>query len=282
MSAHERVRSDIPRPTSGSRLHLYVARGCPFCHRVLAALALTGLGEKVTYTWVRNVKGPSGWEIAPGDDPLFGETLMRGVYDRLEPHENLAPAVPLLVDLSARSLLSTSSATILRFITRGMNGVYPVDRELAPAPLVEEIDRMNAWLHENVNRAVYDVGFATKQADYEDKVMRLFQSLDTLEARLASQRFLVGDSLTESDLYLLATLVRFDSVYHSLFKCSYRRIADYPAMLDYMVRLNAIDRIAGTWDHALIKEHYFLSILHAGGEVRELNPSRIIPVDPHP
>lgn len=272
----------IPKLERDSRPHLYVAAGCPFCHRVLAALALTGLTGKVGFTWVNNVIGPDGWEIPAGEEPLYGETLMRGLYERLEPGVEQAAAVPLLVDRSGISLLSSSSSAITRFFSRGMNGAWAVDRELCPAGLVEEVDSLNAWLHEHVNRAVYDVGLAADQADYENKVTRLFESLDTLESRLVGQPYLAGSALTESDLYLFATLVRFDSVYHSLFKCSYRRIADYPAISAYLESLNAIDRLAGSYDRARIKEHYFLSVMRVRGEVRELNPSRIIPVDPAP
>ncbi len=153
-------------------------------------------------------------------------------------------------------------------------------RELIPADLVEQIDAMNAWLHDHVNRAVYMVGFATDQADYEEKVGNLFSSLDELESRLAAQPYLMGNTLTESDLYLLATLERFDSVYYLLFKCSYRRIADYPVLSNYRERLRAIDGVAETYNHVCTKEHYFCSVMHVGGEVRDLNPSRLVPVDP--
>ena len=159
-----------------------------------------------------------------------------------------------------------------------MNGAYAVKRDLCPVDLIEAIDSMNAWLHANVNRAVYQVGFANEQADYEAKVMKLFQSMDELEARLSASPYVLGNKLTESDLYLLPTLVRFDSVYYPLFRCSIRRIADYAALTEYLARLHSINRIADTYDHALIREHYFCSIMHVNGETRDLNPSRIIPM----
>ncbi len=273
------AHTDIPRPTDDSRLHLYLAWGCPFCHRVLAALALTGLTERVTITWMRNIKGPGGWEISPGDDPLFAETSLRRVYERLEPDTEYRPSVPLLVDLSSNKKLSTSSSQITRFFVRGMNGAYPVDRDLAPAQTVEQIDTMNAWLHDNINRAVYTVGFASEQRDYELKVAKLFRSLDELDSRLTNQPYLLGNTITESDLYLLATLVRFDTIYYPLFRCTYRRIADYPALSDYLRRLEETDGIAATFNHALNKQHYFCSVMHVGGEALDFNPSRIVPVD---
>jgi putative glutathione S-transferase len=246
---------------------------------VLAALALTGLTEHVTITWVRNIKGPAGWEISPGDDPLFAETSMKRVYERLEPGANHRPSVPLLVDLSPHTLLSTSSPQMTRFFVRGMNGAYSVDRDLAPDDLVEQIDDLNAWLHDNVNRAVYAVGFASEQRDYEKKVTKLFQSLDELESRLTEQPFLLGNAVTESDLYMLATLVRFDTIYYPLFRCTYRRIADYPALSRYLRRLEKLEGISATFDHALNKQHYFCSVMHVGDEVLDFNPSRLVPVD---
>lgn len=271
----------IPRPSVETQLHLYLAWGCPFCHRVLAALELSGLSEYVSTTWLRNIKGTTGWEIDPEDDPLFGELSLNGVYQQLEPDMQHIPSVPLLVDLSSKTLLSTSSSQMTRFFSQGMNGAYEVKYDLCPRDLTEEIDSMNAWLLTRINRAVYQVGFATDQADYEAKVKKLFQSLDTLEARLSESSYLLGNKPTESDLYLLSTLVRFDSVYYPLFRCSVRRITDYVALPDYLARLQSFNGIAGTYDHELIREHYFCSTMHVNGEVRDLNPSRLIPMDQH-
>lgn len=272
-------QTGIPKPTADSQLHLYLAWGCPFCHRVLAALELTGMKRHVGITWVSNIKGESGWEISPGDDPLYNELNIKAVYQRLEPDVDHVPAVPMLVDIASRTLLSTSSPQMTRFFTQGMHRAYPVERDLCPSDLLEQIDNMNSWLHVNINRAVYQVGFATQQSDYEEKVTKLFHSLGELEARLAMRPYLLGNRLTESDLFLLATLVRFDSVYYPLFRCSVRRIADYTALSDYLVRLQSVDQIAETFDHELIREHYFCSTMHVNGEVRNLNPSRLIPMD---
>lgn len=260
------------------KLHLYLAWACPFCHRVLAALLLAGFSQQVSITWMRTIKTVAGWEIATGDDPLFGETSLDRIYEKLAAHNSLAASVPLLVDLNSGQMLSTSSAEITRFFSTGMNGAYPVKQQLAPSKLVADINHMNQWLHENINRAVYRVGFATEQSDYEIKVNKLFYALDSLEQRLGQQPFLLGEMLTESDLYLLATLVRFDSVYYPLFRCSYRYIADYPLLSEYLSRLCAIEGIADTFNITLNKQHYYCSTMHVDGEIRDLNPSRIIPV----
>lgn len=266
-------------PGKKSKLHLYLAWACPFCHRVLAALVLTGFSDQVSITWMRNIKKATGWEVATGDDPLCGETTLKRVYEKLDPSNSQAPSVPLLVDLNSERLLSTSSAEITRFFSTGMNGAYKVKQQLAPSLLIEDINNMNQWLHKNINRAVYRVGFATKQSDYEIQVRELFNAIDKLEQRLEQQPFLLGDRLTECDLYLLATLIRFDTVYYPLFRCSYRYIADYPTLRDYLNRLCAIEGIADTYDITLNKQHYYCSVMHVDGEIRELNPSRIIPAD---
>lgn len=265
------------------KLHLYLAWACPFCHRVLAALVFAGFSEQISVTWMRNIKKATGWEISAGDDPLFGETMLKRVYEKLDPcNDSQASSVPLLVDLNSKKLLSANSAEITRFFTTGMNAIVPVKQDLAPSLLIRDINYMNRWLHKNINRAVYRavyrVGFATKQSDYEANAKELFQSLDKLEARLSQQTFLLGDTLTESDLYLLATLVRFDSVYYPLFKCSYRYIADYPALSEYLSRLCAMEGIADTYNIALNRQHYYCSVMHVDSEIRNLNPSHIIPV----
>lgn len=280
MSTVAEVAHQIPTPGKQSKLHLYLAWGCPYCHRVLAAMVLAGISDQVGITWMRNTKGADGWQIASGDDPLSGETSLACVYQLLDPDKRHARSVPLLIDLSDRKLLSTSSSQITRFFSKGMNGACRVERELAPVHLVDQIDKMNLWLHEHINQAVYQVGFATQQRDYEVKVVKLFQSIDELEQRLTHQAFLLGDTLTESDLYLLATLVRFDSVYFLLFKCSLRLIADYKALRAYLARLQSIEGVSNTYNSQLIKEHYFCSVMHVNGEVRDLNPARIIPVTP--
>jgi putative glutathione S-transferase len=260
------------------KLQLYLAWACPFCHRVLATLLLAGFIEQVGITWMRNIKKAAGWEIATADEPLFGETSLKRIYEKLDPDTNQPATVPLLVDLHSKTLLSANSAEITRFFSTGMNGAYPVKQQLAPPFLVDNINCMNQWLHENINRAVYRVGFATEQSDYEIKVNKLFKAIDKLEQSLWQQPFLLAGGLTESDLYLLATLVRFDSVYYPLFKCSYRYIADYPRLSEYLSRLCAIEGIAATYNTRLNKQHYYCSVMHVDGEIRDLNPSRIIPV----
>ena len=264
-----------------SQLHLYLAWGCPFCHRIVAALSMTELEDNMSITWMENIKGGAGWSINAADEPLFNAESLKAVYQQLAPTKEYRHSVPLLVDKKNNSLLSTSSAEIVRYIATGFDNTFKVAYDLLPNGFSKGIDDMNQWLHDNINRAVYLVGFATHQPDYEDKLNNLFNALDTLEVMLRQQCFLLGDQLTESDLYLLATLERFDNVYFGLFKCSLKRIADYPALSRYHDQVRSLGALASTYQGELTKEHYFLSSMHVQGEVRDLNPSKIIPLNYH-
>ena len=263
--------------SENAKLHLYLAWGCPFCHRILAALVVTGLLDKVTITWTKNIKGPKGWEIEPSQDPLFSAQTLKAVYQRLQPASETRYSVPLMVDLQNKSFVSNDSPEIVRFISTGFEGLHRVERIIAPMSLREQIDAKNQWLHDEVNRAVYLVGFATDPSDYETKRARLFKSLQRLNKHLQDHDFLIGDRLTESDLFLFATLERFDAIYYWLFKCNLNRLEDYTYLSDYLKRLREIDGLVDTYNAELTVEHYYLSTMHVRGEVRELNPSKTIP-----
>jgi putative glutathione S-transferase len=264
------------------QLHLYLAWGCPFCHRILASLAITKLDDKISITWMENIKGEAGWKMYFTEDPLFNSDSLKAVYQQLEPTVEHRYSVPLLVDKKNNLLLSTSSPEIVRYVAKGFDDAFSVAYDLIPNKLIKDIDEMNQWLHDKINRAVYLVGFATQQSDYEYKLNELFKALDELEERLKKQLFLFGNQLTESDLYLLATLERFDNIYFCLFKCSLKRIADYPALFRYHNQLRGMESLASTFQPVLTKEHYFMSTMHVLGEARELNPSKIIPIDYYP
>lgn len=264
------------------QLHLYLAWGCPFCHRILASLAITKLYDNISITWMENIKGEAGWKMCFIEDPLFNSDSLKAVYQQLEPTVEHRYSVPLLVDKKNKLLLSTSSAEIVRYVAKGFDDAFSVAYDLIPNKLIKDIDEMNQWLHDKINRAVYLVGFATQQSDYEYKLNELFKALDELEERLKKQLFLFSDQLTESDLYLLATLERFDNIYFCLFKCSLKRIADYPALFRYHNQLRGMESLASTFQPELTKEHYFMSTMHVLGEARELNPSKIIPIDYYP
>lgn len=263
--------------TKQSQLHLYLAWGCPFCHRVTAALAVTGLSDKFTLTWMENVKPKSGWQISPDADPLFGATSLDEVYDLLGAKPEQPRSVPLLVERDSKTLLSTESMQIVRLISKGINGLYLTLQDLVPDHLVDKIDHTNQWLHINLNRAVYLVGFAEQEADYQLKRTHVFNTLDRLDAQLQQSQFLLGDWLTESDLFLYATLLRFDDIYYTLFRCNLKRLSSYANLTVYKEKLGQLFGLNQTYQAQLTVEHYYLSTMHVNGQVRELNPSKTLP-----
>ncbi|BBB26703.1 glutathione S-transferase C-terminal domain-containing protein [Amphritea japonica] len=272
------LKLTIPAPNKSTRLHLYVASACPFCHRVIAALELTGLSGNVGYTWMENVKEVEGWAIDPDAEPAFNESYLASVYERLDPKAIYRPSVPLLVDLSTKSILSTSSSEMTHYFSSGMDGAHELSVDLYPTDLSDEIDKLNEWLHESINRAVYLAGFSRDQADYESKVKAVFSALDEMESRLSKQTYLFGKTITESDLYLFATLVRFDEIYFPLFKCSYRLIKDYSALSAYLNKLLSIPELRDTVNLRSFKEHYYKSVMHVGDNPLSLNPMGTVPV----
>ena len=259
------------------KFHLYLAWACPFCHRILAALAVTKLKSKISITWMKNIKGPEGWKVESGHEPLFAADSLGSVYQQLLTEKKQRHSVPLLVELNSKRYLTNDSAEITRFVSKGFNGRYVVDRDIVPCSLLDLIEQKNQWLHHQVNRAVYLVGFATNDKDRQVKREALFTALDSLECLLSNQQYLFGEQLTESDLFLLATLERFDSVYYWLFKCNLKRLKDYPGLREYLHRLQQIEGITDTYNARLTVEHYYLSTMHVRGQVRDLNPSNTIP-----
>lgn len=262
---------------TASRYHLFVSPACPFCHRVLVALALTQQSDHFSYSWVDDIKREKGWKIAADDDRYAGKH-MREIYTALAPQETHRPAVPLLIDPDAQEILSTSSAEMVRFIGQGFGGRNTVPVALSPNGLTKEIDQLNAQIHKDINRAVYNVGSATEQLIYEKNVAQLFDALDDMEIRLGMSKFIFGDTITESDLFLFTTLLRFDPVYYLLFKCSAKRISDYKNLSRYLKRLINVPAIAETIKMDNIKTHYFKSLIHIGDGALNLNPSGIVPV----
>lgn len=260
-----------------AKYHLFVSPGCPFCHRVLIALQLTQQTKHFSYSWVEDVKREKGWEIEANDSNYAGK-FMRDIYTELAPDETHRAAVPLLIDPQTKQILSTTSLEMLRFIAKGFNGKHETPLTLCPTDLTQEIDELNVWLQDHINRAVYEVMSAQEQSDYEKKVHQLFQDFDLMEQRLEGKPYLFGDILTESDILLFTTLVRFDPVYNPLFKCSIKRITDYPNLSAFLARLLNNKEIAETTKIERIKNHYYKSLIHLGDRAISLNPSSIVPV----
>ncbi|HET6628195.1 MAG TPA: glutathione S-transferase family protein [Woeseiaceae bacterium] len=260
------------------RYHLYVSLACPWAHRTLIFRKLKNLEDRISVSVVHWLMLEDGWTFAPGDgvipDPVNGARYLHEVYTAADPDYSGRVTVPALWDKETGTIVNNESAEIMRMLNSAfdrLGGVPPLD--FYPAPLREEIDALNARIYETVNNGVYRAGFATTQQAYQEAVAPLFETLDWLDRRLAGQRYLTGGAITEADWRLFTTLVRFDAVYYSHFKCNVRRINDYPHLWPYAEDLYRQPGIADTVNFAHIKGHYY-------GSHRTINPSGIVPVGP--
>ena len=263
-------------PAEAGRYHLYAAHACPWAHRTVIFRRLKGLEDVVSLSYVKPYMGDDGWELYEDQpQPVDGARHMRDVYLRAEPRYTGRCSVPVLFDRQRMTIVSNESAEIIRMLNSEF-AAFTADRaDYYPEPLRAEIDKVNERVYRTVNNGVYRSGFATTQDAYDEAVAELFETLDWLEARLARQRYLVGGQITEADWRLFTTLVRFDWVYHTHFKCNRRRIAEYPALLGYLRELYQVPGVADTVDLPRIKEHYYAS--HA-----RVNPSGIVAIGPDP
>ncbi|HYE51327.1 MAG TPA: glutathione S-transferase family protein [Azospirillaceae bacterium] len=264
-------------PAEPGRYHLYVSLACPWAHRTLVMRALKGLEGMVGVSVVHWRMRDQGWtfEEGPGvvPDTVNGSRVLHQLYTRADPAYTGRVTVPVLWDKAAGTIVNNESAEIMRMFNDAFDGVGARPGDYWPEALRAEIDALNAEVYDTVNNGVYKAGFATTQAAYEEAVGPLFDMLDRLDARLADRRFLFGDTLTEADIRLFTTLVRFDAVYVGHFKCNLRRIADYPNLWPYVRDVFQLPGVAGTVDMAHIKRHYYES--HP-----TINPTGIVPAGP--
>ncbi|WP_333830638.1 glutathione S-transferase family protein [Pararhodobacter sp.] len=260
------------------RYHLYVSYACPWAHRTLIFRALKGLEDHIGVSVVHPDMLDEGWEFGTDfegatGDTLFGAAYLRDIYTRADPKISGRVTVPVLWDKERGTIVSNESAEIIRMLNSAFDAITGNSDDYWPAPLRDQIEAVNERVYDNVNNGVYKAGFATTQAAYDAAVHPLFETLDWLEAHLATNRFLLGDRLTEADWRLFTTLVRFDSVYHLHFKCNRRRLVDYPHLWAYTRALYQVPGVAGTVQMDHIVRHYHYS--HD-----TINPNRIIPINP--
>jgi glutathionyl-hydroquinone reductase len=259
------------------RYHLYVALPCPWAHRTVIMRMLKGLEDVVSMSVLEPLYGPHGWRFgtSPGTSPdsVNGASELAEIYLRADPRYTGRVSVPALWDKERRTIVNNESAEIIRMLNGAFGRFTNVRTDYCPPALREEIDRVNALVYENVNNGVYRAGFATAQEAYEEAFRALFRVLDELEQRLERQRYLVGRDITEADWRLFTTLVRFDAVYYSHFKCNLRRIIDYPNLSNYLRDLYQQGGVAATVNMDHIKRHYY-------GSQRHVNPTGIVPLGP--
>ncbi|WJH40426.1 glutathione S-transferase family protein [Aliirhizobium terrae] len=259
------------------RYHLYVSLACPWAHRTLIFRKLKKLEGLISVSVVDYLMLENGWEFrkrdgATGDD-LFGSDYLYQVYLKADHSYSGRVTVPVLWDKQQNTIVSNESAEIIRMMNSAFDGLTGSDLDLYPAELRSEIDDLNAIVYDRVNNGVYKSGFATTQDAYEEAVTALFETLDMLDQRLETSRYLFGDQLTEADWRLFTTLLRFDPVYVGHFKCNIRRIADYPNLSGYLRDLYQQPGVAETCNLFHIKHHYYES--H-----KTINPTGIVPVGP--
>ena len=260
-----------------NRYHLYVSLACPWAHRTTIYRKLKGLEDMISLSIVHPFMGDKGWTFAEGAgviaDPIVKADYLYEVYIAAKPDYTGRVTVPILWDKETNTIVSNESSEIIRMFNSAFDEVGATAVNFLPTELLAEIDTVNEFVYSAVNNGVYKAGFATTEAAYKEAVITLFDALDTLEARLVDQRYLLGNTITEADWRLFTTLVRFDAVYVGHFKCNIRRIVDYPNLWGYLRDLYQVPGIAETVSIEHIKAHYYTS--HAN-----INPTRIIPVGP--
>jgi putative glutathione S-transferase len=259
------------------RYHLYVALICPWASRTLIGRKLKKLEDVISVSIVEPALSDEGWKFGdyPGSDRdgLNGFAYMHEAYTSADPHYTGRATVPVLWDKKTKTIVNNESADILRMLNSGFGDLADNDIDLYPEDLRDAIGALNDHIYPRLNNGVYRTGFATTQLAYEEAFADVFATLQELETRLASGGpFLFGDRLTETDVRLFVTLVRFDAAYYGLFKCNLRRIADYRALQAYMMRVLNIPGVRDTVNIDHIKRGYY--------SIKALNPTRIVPVGP--
>ena len=259
------------------RYHLYIARACPWAHRAAIFRELKGLQNMIGLSVTHWRMLENGWtfEPAPGviPDTINDARYLYELYVKSEPGYSGRVTVPVLWDKQTSRIVNNESADIIRMLNSAFDGIGAKAGDYYPEALRAEIDAVNTRVYDTLNNGVYRAGFAGSQEAYDEAVVPLFETLDWLESKLSKSRYLVGDRLTEADWRLFTTLLRFDPVYHTHFKCNLRRLVDYPALWDYTRRLYQHPGVRETVNLDHIKGHYFQS--H-----RWINPTGIVPKGP--
>lgn len=264
-------------PAEPGRYHLYISWACPWAHRSAIVRQLVGLDEVVSMSVVDPIRDSRGWAFREGPghgpDPVNGFELLRDAYQATEPGYDGHVSVPLLWDKKTGRIVSNNFPDISIDLGTQFGEWATPGVDLYPDGLRKDIDELNESVYTDVNNGVYRCGFAPSQEAYDQAVVVLFSRLDELETRLGGSRYLFGDTITEADVRLWVTLVRFDAVYVTHFKANLRRLVDYPNLWAYARDLYSVPAFGGTTDFDHIKRHYYMT--HP-----QLNPGRIVPAGP--
>jgi putative glutathione S-transferase len=257
------------------RYHLYLSHACPWAHRTTIMRVLKGLEDMISISFVSPIMLSNGWTYNEDEgstgDPIFGFDFHHQIYTKADPNYSGRVTVPVLWDKHKNTIVSNESADIIRMLNSAFDHIGATEGDFWPENKQEEIEALNTRIYKAVNNGVYRAGFATSQEAYEEAIGPLFEALDWLESILEKQRFLTGNELTEADIRLFTTLVRFDPVYFGHFKCNLRPLESYQALKGYVRDIYQIPGIAETVNMDHIKTHYYAS--HA-----TINPTGVVPV----
>jgi len=259
------------------RYHLYLSLACPWACRTLIFRTLKKLENIITLSIVSPRIHENGWAFAdyPGviPDTVNHSSFLHEIYTKADPTYTGRVTVPVLWDKKQKALVNNESSEIIRMFNSEFSEFTDVDYDFYPDELSSEIDEINAFVYKRINNGVYKCGFATTQEPYEYAFDQLFSALDEIEKRLTTQEYLVRNQITEADWRLFTTLLRFDAVYYSHFKCNLHQIRDYKHIQNYMIKLYQIPEIKKTVNMDHIKTHYY-------GSHKSINPTGIIPKGP--
>ncbi|RQG96671.1 glutathione S-transferase family protein [Natrarchaeobius chitinivorans] len=270
------------QPEAG-RYHLYVSYACPWAHRTLVVRALKGLEDAISVSVVDPYRGEDGWQFTPEKggctrDRVHDADYLRELYVRADPDATCRVTVPVLWDTREETIVNNESREIMRMLDTEFDDVATQDVDLYPEGYRDEVDRIIDEIYEPINNGVYRAGFATEQEPYDEAIDDLFEALEHWDSVLGEQRYLAGDRLTEADVAMFTTLVRFDNVYHTHFMCNVQYIREYDNLWPYLrdlyqtgvpVRGETTSGVAGTVNMSHIKEHYYTT--HP-----DVTPNRIV------
>ncbi|HET7384711.1 MAG TPA: glutathione S-transferase family protein [Pseudolabrys sp.] len=259
------------------RYHLYVSLSCPWAHRTIIFRKLKGLENVISMSTVSPDMLKDGWtfNVAEGSsgDTANGKNKLSEIYLLADSRYSGRVSVPVLWDKKRKTIVNNESSEIIRMVNSAFDAFTNVHTDYYPEKFRAEIDRLNDLIYPNINNGVYRAGFASSQAAYEQAFRNVFDALDEIEQLLSQHRYLVGNTITEADWRLFCTLIRFDAVYYSHFKCNWRHIYEFPNMSNYLRDLYQVPGVGETVSIEQIKRHYY-------GSQRQVNPTGIVPVGP--
>ena len=271
------INDELYKPET-NRYHLYVSYACPWAHRTLIFRHLKKLENHISVDYVHPDMLENGWSFSNNFPKTTGDSLhfksyIHEIYQLSDKKVSSKATVPILWDKKTSTIVNNESAEIIRIMNSSFNKITKNYDDYYPSKLRTEIDKINKITYENINNGVYKSGFSKTQSAYEDAVTKLFSSLEMVDNILEGKEYLVGNQLTEADIRLIPTLLRFDSVYHVHFKCNLKKISEFKNISNYVKKLFNIPAINSTTDFDHIKRHYYFS--H-----ESINPNRIIPLGP--